>query len=60
MSNAFYDDHAEQYAADSAGIDLRALYDVFLPLVPPGGHLLDAGCGAGSTAWVNAIVRATG
>jgi SAM-dependent methyltransferase len=47
VSNAFYEDHAEQYAVDSAGIDLGALYDVFLPLVPPGGHLLDAGCGAG-------------
>ena len=36
---AFYDSTVE--------IDMQSLYDQFLPLIPAGGSILDAGCGTG-------------
>jgi SAM-dependent methyltransferase len=49
-SEAYYEAHAEQYARDTVGIDMAEFYEAFLALVPPGGHILDAGCGSGRDA----------
>lgn len=43
----YYDAHAEEYAAATAELDLSHLYDHFESLLPPGGAVLDAGCGSG-------------
>jgi 2-polyprenyl-3-methyl-5-hydroxy-6-metoxy-1,4-benzoquinol methylase len=39
--------HAEEFAARTRDLDMTAVYEEFLPLVLPGGHILDAGCGTG-------------
>ena len=44
---SFYNRNAARYSADTAGIDLSALHERFLALVPAGGFILDAGCGSG-------------
>jgi SAM-dependent methyltransferase len=44
---AYYDAHAARYAADTMRLDMSGLYEAFLALIPPGGHILDAGCGPG-------------
>jgi SAM-dependent methyltransferase len=43
----YYDSNAEQYYTDTVHVDMSAQYDRFLPLVPRGGKILDAGCGSG-------------
>lgn len=47
---AYYDEHAEPYVRDTIGLDMTPLYEPFLALVSPGGHILDAGCGSGRDA----------
>jgi SAM-dependent methyltransferase len=49
-SVAFYDRNAERFAADTGGLDMPPLYERFLQHVPPGGRILDAGCGVGRDA----------
>jgi SAM-dependent methyltransferase len=44
---AYYDSHAEEFAAQAANLDMYHLYDRFLRHVRPGGRILDAGCGVG-------------
>jgi SAM-dependent methyltransferase len=44
---AYYDAHAEEFVERTAPIDLSAAYEPFLALLPPGAHILDAGCGSG-------------
>ncbi len=44
---AFYDEHADEFYASTVGADMGALYDAFLPLLPDGARILDAGCGSG-------------
>jgi SAM-dependent methyltransferase len=43
----YYAEHAEDFAKRTKDIDMSPLYDAFLPLVPKGGAILDAGCGSG-------------
>lgn len=43
----WYDVRGEAFAADTEGLELGALYDRFLPRLPRGGRILDAGCGSG-------------
>ena len=43
----YYDDHADQYVRDTAGVEMQPLYVPFLELISPGGKILDAGCGSG-------------
>jgi SAM-dependent methyltransferase len=43
----YYEQHAEEFAQRTQDIDLSPLYEVFLPLLPSGGLILDAGCGTG-------------
>jgi SAM-dependent methyltransferase len=44
---AYYDEHAEEYAASAATADLSALYGRFVSCIPKGGSILDLGCGSG-------------
>ena len=45
----FYRDHAEQFdAVRSRTLFEKDWLDAFLALVPDGGTVLDAGCGAGT------------
>jgi 2-polyprenyl-3-methyl-5-hydroxy-6-metoxy-1,4-benzoquinol methylase len=50
MSISYYDANAEAYFSDTVGADVSALRERFLAHVPPGGHILDAGCGSGRDA----------
>lgn len=47
MSLDYYNQHASAFAASTLGVDMQPLYDHFLPLIAPGGHIVDAGCGSG-------------
>lgn len=44
---AYYNGNADDYLRRTAGLDVKALLDRFLRLVPRGGLILDAGCGVG-------------
>ncbi|MBL6459377.1 class I SAM-dependent methyltransferase [Belnapia sp. T6] len=46
----YYDRNATRFAADTADLDMSALHDRFLRHLPPGGRILDAGCGVGRDA----------
>ena len=46
-SIAFYEAHARDYAATTARIDTFERLSQFAALLPSGGRVLDAGCGAG-------------
>jgi SAM-dependent methyltransferase len=45
-----YSVNAEAYVARTASLDLGSLHDHFLPRIPVGGTILDAGCGSGRDA----------
>jgi SAM-dependent methyltransferase len=47
---AYYEDQAETFFAETVDVDMAPLYARFLARVPPGGHILDAGCGSGRDA----------
>ncbi len=47
MSLNFYEDNAEQFAANTLNLDMSAVYERFLAALPEAGAILDAGCGAG-------------
>lgn len=42
-----YSHRAEEFITNTRDIDMSELYDRFLPLIPPGGHILDIGVGSG-------------
>jgi SAM-dependent methyltransferase len=44
---AYYDENAERFITETAGVDMRPLYEPFLALIPVGGRILDAACGSG-------------
>lgn len=50
MTLKFYDDNAEQFAANTLDVDMSPLYERFLAALPQAGRILDAGCGAGRDA----------
>src|ERR1700712_1494608 len=50
MSISYYDRNAANFFADTAHADLGDLHARFLKHVPPGGTILEAGCGAGRDA----------
>ena len=43
----YYNQNAEAFFKDSISIDMSALYEPFLKLLPSNAHILDAGCGSG-------------
>ena len=47
MKTSFYNVNAESFYNDTVAVDLSPLYDLFLPLLAPSGHIIDAGCGSG-------------
>jgi SAM-dependent methyltransferase len=47
MSVAYYDQNAEQFFNDTVAADVSELRDRFVQEQPPGGRVLDAGCGSG-------------
>jgi SAM-dependent methyltransferase len=47
---AYYRDNAKAFVADTVTVDMAPLYAHFLPHVPLGGQILDAGCGSGRDA----------
>jgi SAM-dependent methyltransferase len=44
---AYYNDNAEAFFSDTAGVDMSELHRRFLREIPEGGLILDAGCGSG-------------
>jgi SAM-dependent methyltransferase len=49
-STDFYDCNAEAFYGDTVTTDMTPIYERFLPLVKPGGAILEAGCGSGRDA----------
>ncbi|RBM08553.1 class I SAM-dependent methyltransferase [Novacetimonas cocois] len=47
---AWYDRNASSFEDRTAGVDMMEIYGLFLPNIPPGGHILDVGCGVGRDA----------
>jgi superfamily II DNA or RNA helicase/SAM-dependent methyltransferase len=47
---AYYDHNADHFFTTTACVDMRAVYERFLPYIPEGGSILDAGCGSGRDA----------
>lgn len=46
----YYDANAASFFATTVGADVSSLRARFLARIPPGGHILDAGCGSGRDA----------
>ena len=47
MTTRYYSENAPVFFADTVAVAMDPLYARFLPHLPPGGHILDAGCGSG-------------
>jgi len=47
LNQQYYSENAQSFYDATVDIDMQVLHDHFLPLVPDGGLILDAGCGAG-------------
>ena len=43
----YYEQNAQDFYDSTVSVDMQTLYEQFLPLIPDGGSILDAGCGAG-------------
>ena len=43
----YYDKHADSYISTTVSLDMSVQYSLFLPFLPQGGSILDAGCGSG-------------
>lgn len=43
----YYNANAREYARKTMALDVTHLYNKFLPRLPKGAHILDAGCGSG-------------
>lgn len=46
----WYSTHAQRFAAEADAVDLSALREEFLALLPAGARVLDVGCGSGRDA----------
>lgn len=44
---AYYDHNADHFFTSTATVDMSTVYEQFLPYIPEGGSILDAGCGSG-------------
>ncbi|WP_210448051.1 class I SAM-dependent methyltransferase [Vibrio crassostreae] len=47
MSVNYYDNNAQEFYDGTVNVEMQSLYNEFLPLIPQGGAILDAGCGSG-------------
>lgn len=47
MTLNYYNQHADDFFTTTVDVDMSSLYAPFLTAIPPGGHILDAGCGSG-------------
>lgn len=43
----YYDNNAQVFYDSTISVDMQTLYEQFLPFIPVGSSILDAGCGAG-------------
>ncbi|MCX2758974.1 class I SAM-dependent methyltransferase [Vibrio sp. Sgm 22] len=43
----YYDQKAQEFFDGTINVDMTSLYSHFIPLIPEGGLVLDAGCGSG-------------
>ena len=50
MSVEFYETNADSFIAQTANVDMAALYQRFCRHLPEGASILDAGCGSGRDA----------
>lgn len=50
MTIQFYDQHGDEFFGRTKDLDMTLPQEVFLKLLPPGGQILDAGCGSGRDA----------
>jgi SAM-dependent methyltransferase len=50
INRLYYEQNAKAFADETLAVDMTPLYARFLPLLPPAGHILDAGCGSGRDA----------
>lgn len=50
MSVEFYENHADSFIAQTADVDMGALYQRFCQQLAAGASVLDAGCGSGRDA----------
>ena len=50
VAQDYYDENVESFMARTLHVDMGVVYERFLPLIPPGGRILDAGCGSGRDA----------
>jgi len=46
----YYNQHSKEFIDNTLNVDMTSLYVKFLPLLPPGGKILDVGCGSGRDA----------
>jgi len=46
----YYEQHANSFFDETVKVDMTPLYGCFLPLLPDGAAILDAGCGSGRDA----------
>jgi len=44
---AYYNQHAVEYFVETVQVDLQEQREVFLAALPPGGQIMDLGCGSG-------------
>ncbi|UJF21372.1 class I SAM-dependent methyltransferase [Shewanella sp. OMA3-2] len=47
MTIDFYNQHSDAFYSDTVNVNMTALYNEFVPLIPLTGTILDAGCGSG-------------
>lgn len=50
MSVSYYNQNAANFVADTISVDMADVYQRFLPLLPAGAYIIDAGCGSGRDA----------
>lgn len=46
----YYTHQANEFFANTVNVNMDDIYNRFVPLIPSGGHILDAGCGSGRDA----------
>mgnify|MGYP001564142808 CR=1 FL=1 len=47
QTNNYYQENADTFIQATLEIDMDSMYEKFIPLLPEGGKILDAGCGSG-------------